>query len=639
MKSKVFAGILRVVLLTILLALAFSSYTFAEGDKLDLSKTPQLEAQIRLALARPEGDIYREELKQITQLKLSDKDMFILKDTPQLKELELVMPTYALMSEGRFEELIMTLQQLEVLKFTQNYPVTFYTDSFPLEALKAPEKLKTLYINDHNMISLSRLSSFPNLESLTVVNAKISDITCLQEMKALKHLDLRGNRIKVIPDLTGLKNLQSLYLEGNPIVDFSSLELISKQLKEKDFLLRQNVNGKATLTIFAKEQVTFINKELEQQVRKQLGKTEGPLTRRELSAVKSLSYGGGRFLPEGSLVSLEDLKYFEGLESLSLYISKSCAFDDTHAIGRLKKLRSLSLEGYCMANDLGTRFDLNWLTDLHEIKELHVDTFILGNWAQLEKMTKLEVLKIWGLFSSKSFDLRMLKPLKSLKQLSLSGYGVELKELEALQSLTKLTLLELREDNLSVSRDKATGKYGFFNGNGERVLRTLFQQARGFHDGIAAVQENGKWRFINIKGQYITKAVYKEVRDFSEGYAAVSDGKRWGFINSKGILQVPLHYEKVGDFHEGLAFVSKKEHNATYDYDSDTWGFIDNLNHFAIKLGSDDPYGAGELVSSFQGGVAKYIDYGHFFDKMFTIDTKGNILEEKVLRTMPGWEN
>jgi Leucine-rich repeat (LRR) protein len=634
MMRKGHIGILRATFLTMLLVAAFSSCVFAEGDKLDLSKTPELEEQIRLALYKPEGDIYREELQRITQLKLGDKDLFILKDTPQLKELELVIPMYAWIPET-YEELLAPLQQLEVLKLTQDYPVTFYTRSFPIEALKAPEKLKTLYINDHNMNNLSWLPAFSNLESLTVVNTKISDITCLEKLEALKHLDLRDNRIRMIPDLTGLKNLQSLHLEGNPIVDYSKLGLISKQLKEKDFLLGRNTSGNATFTILEKETVTFVNRELEQQVRKQLGKTEGPLTCKELLAVKSLSYAAGNHYSEGSEVPLEDLKYFGGLESLNLTLSKYGNLDDTDAISKLKKLRSLSLTGYCMAGDIGTIFDLNWLTELQGLRQLSVQDFIIYNWASLGKLRSLELLKLTGVYSPESLDLRILKPLKSLKHLSLSS--MILKEVEALQSLTKLTRLELEDSSLSASLDKATGKYGFFNQNGERGIKTLFQQARDFHNGIAAVQDKDKWRFINIKGQYITKIAYKEVRDFSEGYAAVSDGKCWGFINAKGILEVPLQYEKVGDFHEGLAFASKKEHNATYGFDFNTWGFIDSYNRFAIKIGTDDPYGAGGLVSSFQDGVAKYIHYKHYTTTMVIIDTKGKILEQKLLEAASGW--
>lgn len=625
-------SVLLVALLTILLSVASYSRVSSEGDKLDLSKTPELEAQIRQVLNRPKGDIYREELQKITQLKLSDKDLFILMDTPQLKELELVMPMYKGMP-ALCEELVAPLQSLEILRFTQEYPITHYTSSFPLEALKAPEKLKVLYINNHNMDNLSWLSKFPNLESLTVINSKISDIAYLQNLKALKHLDLRGNRISRIPDLTGLKGLQSLYLEGNPIKDYSSLASISKQLKEKDFQLKKDANGKTICTILAQEKVTFINKELEQQLRKQLDKTEGQLSRKELSAIKKLSYKAGNSFSEGSDVPLEDLKYFGGLESLELTLSKFGGFSDAHTMGSLKKLRSLSMTGYCVSNDMGTVFDLDWLSGLQEIKQLSMKDFIIDNWTSLGKMKKLESLNLTGIYCPESLDLNILIPLRLLKQLSLSGMA--LKELEALQSLTKMIKLELDEGSFRAAFDKATGKYGFFNQKGERVIKTLFQKARDFHNSYAAVMVKGKWQFINLKGQYITKNAYLETRDFSEGYAAVSDGKRWGFIDSKGMLQIPMQYKKVGDYHEGLAFASKIEHNVTYDYDFSTWGFIDGHNRFLIILGSGNPYESGELVSSFQDGIAKYIHHKHYSTTMITIDKKGNIIEEEILRTFP----
>jgi hypothetical protein len=404
-------------------------------------------------------------------------------------------------------------------------------------------------------------------------------------------------------------------------------------LKEKDFQLKKGADGKTVCTVSAQEAVAFINKELEQQVRKQLGKPEGQLSRKELSKIKKLSYKAGNSFSEGSDVPLEDLKYFVELESLELSLSKFGGFSDAQAIGSLKKLRSLSVTGYCVSTDIGTVFDLDWLNGLQEIKQLNMQDFIIDNWAPLGKMKKLESLNLTGVYCPESLDLNILKPIKLLKQLSLRGMA--LKGLEALQSLTKMTKLELDESSFRVAVDKATGKYGFFNQKGERVFKTLFQKARDFNNGYAAVMEKGKWRFINLKGQYITKNAYIEARDFSEGYAAVSEGRHWGFINSKGMLQVPMQYKNVGDYHEGLAFATKTEHNATYDYDFLTWGFIDDHNRFSIKLGSGNPYESGELVSGFQDGIAKYIHYKHYSILLITIDKTGNILEEKLLKTFP----
>lgn len=64
-------------------------------------------------------------------------------------------------------------------------------------------------------------------------------------------------------------------------------------------------------------------------------------------------------------------------------------------------------------------------------------------------------------------------------------------------------------------------KYGFIDLSGNIVIPFDFDEARDFHDGLAAVKINGKWGFINHNGSVVIDAIYNEASDFSENLASL----------------------------------------------------------------------------------------------------------------------
>jgi hypothetical protein len=72
-----------------------------------------------------------------------------------------------------------------------------------------------------------------------------------------------------------------------------------------------------------------------------------------------------------------------------------------------------------------------------------------------------------------------------------------------------------------------TGEYsfGYLNMQGEMVVNAVFQNARDFSEGMAAVQMgNGKWGFINTLGELIIDAKYESCSDFKGNLAQVDVG-------------------------------------------------------------------------------------------------------------------
>ncbi len=105
-------------------------------------------------------------------------------------------------------------------------------------------------------------------------------------------------------------------------------------------------------------------------------------------------------------------------------------------------------------------------------------------------------------------------------------------------------------------------KYGFINGNGELINKTLYDWVRHFKGGKALVKINDKWGIIDTKGNMVLQAKYDEVSYFNNGVASVlvnakkdqygftSEGK-YGFINESGEYVVEPKFDQI--YFPGLA--------------------------------------------------------------------------------------
>ena len=113
------------------------------------------------------------------------------------------------------------------------------------------------------------------------------------------------------------------------------------------------------------------------------------------------------------------------------------------------------------------------------------------------------------------------------------------------------------------------GKWGYVNLMGEIVIKTQFEDAKGFSEGLAAVQVGGKWGYVNTEGEIIIKPQFDEagafskemryrggvisgIRDAVEKLASVRVGRKVGYINREGKFFAT--YRGLS-FSEGLAIV------------------------------------------------------------------------------------
>ncbi len=148
------------------------------------------------------------------------------------------------------------------------------------------------------------------------------------------------------------------------------------------------------------------------------------------------------------------------------------------------------------------------------------------------------------------------------------------------------------------------------------AIEYAYQEARDFHEGLAAVKQNNRWGYIDNLGRVAIPFVYNtpEAGDFSEGVAFVGDhyidtsgnpafvrpdddsrawghekwgtdgqekyfnngmafsqglaavqsGGQWGYIDLSGNYAIAPIFERADSFSEGLAAVRKNGH----------WGYI-----------------------------------------------------------------
>ena len=78
-------------------------------------------------------------------------------------------------------------------------------------------------------------------------------------------------------------------------------------------------------------------------------------------------------------------------------------------------------------------------------------------------------------------------------------------------------------------------KSGFVDKKYNVVIPCIFDYARNFSQGLAAVQRNGKWGFIDKTGRQVIRCVYDSVEDFVHDLSLVKFNSTKGYINKTGV--------------------------------------------------------------------------------------------------------
>jgi len=118
-------------------------------------------------------------------------------------------------------------------------------------------------------------------------------------------------------------------------------------------------------------------------------------------------------------------------------------------------------------------------------------------------------------------------------------------------------------------------KIGFLNIHTNDMIPPQFDQVGHFGKGLCPVLvgskpgstieypdvvdyadfRGGKWGFIDSSGSFVIDPVFDDARSFSEGYAAVKKNHHWGYIDPNGNWLVAPRFKLAGFFHNGIAKV------------------------------------------------------------------------------------
>jgi len=172
-----------------------------------------------------------------------------------------------------------------------------------------------------------------------------------------------------------------------------------------------------------------------------------------------------------------------------------------------------------------------------------------------------------------------------------------------------------------------TRTIGFVDRAGNQIVPFIYNHARNFSEGLAAVaitdiERLTRWGFIDLYGNEIVPLIYTSAYCFSGGLAAVRcrESDRWGFIDTNGSEVVPFRYTAARSFVNGFAAVRCEQGK---------WGFIDKTGYEIVPP-------AHTWVGDFAHGLATvgtatverfwlgtWIDGGGRFG---VVDMQGNIV-------------
>lgn len=136
------------------------------------------------------------------------------------------------------------------------------------------------------------------------------------------------------------------------------------------------------------------------------------------------------------------------------------------------------------------------------------------------------------------------------------------------------------------------GKFGFINQSGQLVISLPddVYSVRPFSEGLAAIAKrvpntSGNWGFIDESGNVVIRPVFNNAKPFSDGLAAVIVGEtkgvigKVGYIDKTGQFVIQPQFDTGGvesdyAFSNGLAAVFGQ---------NGKWGYIDKTGKFVIE--------------------------------------------------------
>lgn len=377
---------------------------------------PEVEAELRQAIDKSEGDFNCEDLAEVRSLNIYDQ-VETLVGVQHLRNLESLRVLLGADPEDGIDDLeplrhltaltvLMlpsnNLSDLEPLSALENLrrlsldgTATPLDDLTPLESLgslveldlsyagltaetiaplAALTQLELLRIHGNALGDLGALATLTNLKTLNIASSQISDLRPLAGMSQMESLFLAHNQISDLEPLSGMTKLKTLHVNGNPVTGLTALE--GKTELEVLYLFDAEVNDVSirSLAGLTKLRTLFLQDASVSDI--------APLG--TLTSLEWLELGG---------TAVSDLSPLAKLEKLTRLNVSNTALASLDGVGELRFLTRLSASG----NDLT---DLSALAGLERLAELTLRDNAISDLRPLKELSELRLLHLHNNFVS-----------------------------------------------------------------------------------------------------------------------------------------------------------------------------------------------------------------------------------------------
>ncbi|MBM6920413.1 leucine-rich repeat domain-containing protein [Phocea massiliensis] len=222
------------------------AYTINLESQVVTFEDPNIEYAVRNVLNKYFGDLYDDEVAQITSLCIvgdtvmdsSDAVVFVedgyqywgsswvysdmgpVKTLNDLQKMPFLKKFCIAYQEGLDITALSSASQLEELSLIH----VGVSDLSPIANLT---NLKRLCVGSNAVTDLSPVANLTNLRSLAFWNNQVSDISAVSNLKELTYLDFAKNNVSDLSPIKGLEKLSDLWMYQNQVSDFSPLEDVS----------------------------------------------------------------------------------------------------------------------------------------------------------------------------------------------------------------------------------------------------------------------------------------------------------------------------------------------------------------------------------------------------------------------------
>ncbi|PGM90357.1 NEAT domain-containing leucine-rich repeat protein [Bacillus cereus] len=442
-------------------------------------------------------------------------------------------------------------------------------------------QVKDLFLNTNEILDYSALKYMPNLKSLTVANAKITDPSFFANLKQLNHLALRGNEFSDVTPLVKMDNLESLDLSNNKITNVAPL-IEMKNVKS----LYLSGNQIEDVTALAKmEQLDYLNL------------ANNKITDvAPLSALKNVTY----LTLAGN--QIEDIKPLYSLPLKDLVLTRN-KVKDLSGINQMNQLNKL----FIGKNQIK---DVTPLAKMTQLTELDLPNNELKDITPLSSLVNLQKLDLEANYISD------LTPVSNLKKLVfLSFVANEIRDVRPVVELSKTAYINVQNQKVFLADTEVNKevKVPIYEKDGEISTKIRLKSEGGTYNNSAVkwsttgekVYEFGVKDPFADTGIFFTGSVIQNVVESKEGNTSKEDEE----------IEAVIEFKDVPKGHWSEAAINYlANENIFKGYGNGQFGFGDNITR-------------GQVASL----VQRYLKLESKVEQkeMFT-DTKGHMFEQDI---------